>query len=162
MTWHEVVALSAVMYNGTVPSKQEIEAAGYGSDPAQWLSSKEHRKNGKPNVHNFMKTKDAKGYRDMLVKGGTRLAQSGLYPMAASSLMLFIQKQCSTFTGMIPVFGDFLILFEWYWYVVCQSGMRVFDSCSGQPLELHLKSQGGRSIHLGAYSPRMHRASELP
>eukprot|EP00964_Phaeocystis_antarctica_P147840 scaffold114539_cov38-Phaeocystis_antarctica.AAC.1 len=35
--------------------------------------------------------------------------------MAASSLMLFIQKQCSTFTGMIPVFGDFLILFEWYW-----------------------------------------------
>ena len=92
MTWHEVVALSAVMYNGTVPSKQEIEAAGYGSDPAQWLSSKEHRKNGKPNVHNFMKTKDAKGYRDMLVKGGTRLAQSGLYPMAASSLMLFIQK----------------------------------------------------------------------
>ena len=92
MSWREVVALSAVMYNGTVPSKQEIEAAGYGSDPAQSVSAKEHRKNGKPNVHNFMKTKDAKGYRDMLVKGGTRLAQSGLYPMAASSLMLFIQK----------------------------------------------------------------------
>ena len=45
-------------------------------------------------------------------------------------------QQCSTFTGMIPVFGVLLILFEWYWYVVCESGMRVIDSCSGQPLEL--------------------------
>ena len=32
--------------------------------------------------------------------------------------------QCSTFTGMIPVFGVLLILFEWYWYVVCESGIR--------------------------------------
>ena len=23
--------------------------------------------------------------------------------------------QCATFTGMIPVFGVLLILFEWYW-----------------------------------------------
>jgi len=33
-------------------------------------------------------------------------------------------QQCSTFTGMIPVFGVLLILFEWYWYVVCESGIR--------------------------------------
>ena len=26
--------------------------------------------------------------------------------------------QCSTFTGILPVFGVFLILFRWYWYVV--------------------------------------------
>ena len=32
--------------------------------------------------------------------------------------------QCATFTGMIPVFGVLLILFEWYWYVVCESGIR--------------------------------------
>ena len=25
---------------------------------------------------------------------------------------------------MIPVFGVLLILFEWYWYVVCESGIR--------------------------------------
>ena len=92
MSWHEVVALSCVMHNGTVPSKQEIELAGCGSDPAQSPSAKEHRKNGKPNVHHFLKTKDAKGYREMLIKGATRLGQSGLYPVAASSLMLFIQK----------------------------------------------------------------------
>ena len=24
-------------------------------------------------------------------------------------------NQCATFTGMIPVFGVLLILFEWYW-----------------------------------------------
>jgi hypothetical protein len=35
-----------------------------------------------------------------------------------------IDYQCSTFTGMIPVFGVLLILFEWYWYVVCESGIR--------------------------------------
>ena len=33
--------------------------------------------------------------------------------------------QCGTFTGMIPVYGVLLILFEWYWYVVCESGIRI-------------------------------------
>jgi hypothetical protein len=26
-----------------------------------------------------------------------------------------LSPQCATFTGMIPVFGVLLILFEWYW-----------------------------------------------
>ena len=33
-------------------------------------------------------------------------------------------SQCGTFTGMIPVYGVLLILFEWYWYMVCESGIR--------------------------------------
>ena len=33
-------------------------------------------------------------------------------------------RQCGTFTGMIPVYGGLLILFEWYWYMVCESGKR--------------------------------------
>ena len=33
-------------------------------------------------------------------------------------------RQCGTFTGMIPVYGVLLILFEWYWYMVCESGIR--------------------------------------
>ena len=33
-------------------------------------------------------------------------------------------QQCGTSTGMIPVYGVLLILFEWYWYVVCESGIR--------------------------------------
>ena len=33
--------------------------------------------------------------------------------------------QCGTFTGMIPVYGVLLIIFEWYWYMVCESGIRI-------------------------------------
>ena len=32
--------------------------------------------------------------------------------------------QCGTFTGMVPVYGVLLILFEWYWYMVCESGIQ--------------------------------------
>ena len=60
--------------------------------------------------------------------------------------------QCSTFTSIYPVFGVFLILFRWYWYVVCESGMRVLDSCSGQPLEVHLKKTKEVAVFTSAHS----------
>ena len=60
--------------------------------------------------------------------------------------------QCSTFTGIYPVFGVILILFRWYWYVVCESGMRVLDSCSGQPLEVPLKRRKEVAVFTSAHS----------
>jgi hypothetical protein len=71
MRWEEVVAVTSVMHNGSVPSDSDIAHAGYGSDPGQWSSAKESRKNGKPNMNHFIKTKDSKGYREMLVKGAS-------------------------------------------------------------------------------------------
>ena len=61
--------------------------------------------------------------------------------------------QCSTFTGMIPVFGVLLILFEWYWYVVCESGIRtsliLLGATAGSAPQ---KANHICSIHLGAFS----------
>ena len=103
MRWQEVVAVTSVMHNGSVPSDAEIVQAGYGSDPSQWASAKESRKNGKPNMNHFLKTKDVKGYREMLVKGASRLAAHGGYGAAASNLMLFIQKLTHmTFDQQMP------------------------------------------------------------
>ena len=103
MRWQEVVAVTAVLHNGSVPSDTEIAHAGYGSDPSQWASTKEARKNGKTNMNHFIKSKDAKGYREMLVKGATRLAAHGAYSTAASHLMLFIQKLTHmTFDQQMP------------------------------------------------------------
>ena len=62
MRWEEVVAVTSVMHNGSVPSDSDIAHAGYGSDPSQWASAKESRKNGKPNLNYFIKNKDSKGY----------------------------------------------------------------------------------------------------
>ena len=45
-----------------------------------------------------------------------------------------------------------MILFRWYWYVVCESGMRVLDSCSGQPLEVHLKRRKEVAVFTSAHS----------
>ena len=67
--------------------------AGYGSRPgAVGIGHKEARKNGKTNLNHYLKMKDAKGYREMLVKGAVRLASHGFYSTAASMLMLFIQQ----------------------------------------------------------------------
>ena len=92
MRWQEVVALNSVLFNGSVPTEKEIQLEGYGSDPAQWASAKESRKSGKKNIQIFLKEKDAKGYRDMLTKGATRLASNGAYTTASAMLMLFVQK----------------------------------------------------------------------
>ena len=103
MRWQEVVAVTSVMHNGSVPSDSDIAQAGYGSDPSQWASAKEARKNGKPNLNYFLKAKDSKGYREMLVKGASRLAAHGGYGVAASNLMLFIQKLTHmTFDQQMP------------------------------------------------------------
>ena len=50
MPWQEVVAVSSVLYSGTVPTAVEIAMKGCGSDPGQWQSAKELRKSGKPNM----------------------------------------------------------------------------------------------------------------
>ena len=57
MSWQEVVVVSSVMFNGTVPTQAEIELEGYGSDPGQWANAKEWRKNGKPSLSGPRKTK---------------------------------------------------------------------------------------------------------
>jgi hypothetical protein len=54
-------------------------------------------------MNHFIKTKDSKGYREMLVKGASRLAAHGAYGSAASNLMLFIQKLTHmTFDQQMP------------------------------------------------------------
>ena len=136
MPWHGVVALSWVMYNGTVPSKKQIEAEGYGSDPAQSPASKEHRKNGKPNVHHFVKNKDAVGYRDMILKGATRLGTSGEHPVASSSMMLFIQKLSHmTFDQQMP--DLFLVYCEEH--METHKGMGLFSA--SEPLDQRILTE---------------------
>ena len=61
---------------------------------------------------------------DMDIGGGRSETLSA--PGTPSTQVIFdieCTHQCSTFTGMSPVFGVLLILFGWYWYVVCESGM---------------------------------------
>ena len=93
MSWQQVVAISSVLFSGTVPTLAEIGQEGYGSDPGQWSSAKESRKAGRACMNTFLKSRDAEGYRAMITKGANRLASSGpeLSP-AASHLMLFITK----------------------------------------------------------------------
>ena len=92
MPWQEVVAVSSVLFNGTVPTLGEIERVGYGSDPGQWDSAKEWRKQGKPNLHSFVKNKDASGYKAMVARGATRLAANGEWSSGAAGVMLFVTK----------------------------------------------------------------------
>ena len=110
MPWQQVVAVSSVLYSGTVPTLAEIGREGYGSDPGQWSSAKEARKAGKPCLNTFLKSRDAEGYKSMITKGANRLAASGptLSP-AASHLMLFITKlDKMTFAqGMGNLFLDY-------------------------------------------------------
>lgn len=109
MPWQEVVAVSSVLYSGTVPTAVEIAMEGYGSDPGQWQSAKELRKSGKPNMNHFLKNRDAAGYRAMVTKGATRMAATGLYATGAAMLMLFVQKLSKmTFDqGMPELFLDY-------------------------------------------------------
>ena len=109
MPWREVVAVSSVLYNGTVPTLAEIELEGYGSDPGQWQSAKEWRKNGKPSLNTFLKSRDAAGYRAMLTRGATRMAANGAYSTGAAQLMLFVGKLSKmTFDqGMPGLFLDY-------------------------------------------------------
>ena len=81
-----------MLFSGTVPTLAEIEAEGYGSDPGQWQSAKESRKNGKPNLNTFLKSRDAVGYRAMVSRGATRMAANGDYSTGAAQLMLFVNK----------------------------------------------------------------------
>ena len=92
MSWQQVVAISSVLYSGTVPTLAEIERGGYGSDPGQWSSAKEARKAGKSCLNTFLKSRDADGYRTMITKGATRLAGAPHCATAAAHLMLFINK----------------------------------------------------------------------
>ena len=73
MSWQQVVAISSVLFSGTVPTLAEIGQEGYGSDPGQWSSAKEARKAGKACMNTYIKSGDAEGYRTMITKGATRL-----------------------------------------------------------------------------------------
>ena len=110
MPWQQVVAVSSVLFSGTVPTLAEIGQEGYGSDPGQWSSAKEARKAGKACLNTFLKSRDAEGYRTMITKGANRLAASGpILSPAASHLMLFITKLSKmTFDqGMGNLFLDY-------------------------------------------------------
>ena len=109
MPWQEVVVVSAVLFSGTVPTLAEIELEGYGSDLGQWQSAKEMRKNGKPNMNTFVKSRDAAGYRSMISKGATRMAAHGSYSTGAAKVMLFVSKLSKmTFEqGMPGLFLDY-------------------------------------------------------
>ena len=41
-----------------------------------------------------------------------------------------LTHQCSTFTGIILVFSQNLITEQWYWYVVCESGIGILNTAS--------------------------------
>ena len=92
MSWQQVVAISSVLFSGTVPTLAEIGQEGYGSDPGQWSSAKEARKAGKPCMNTYLKSGDAEGYRTMITKGATRLAATPHFAPAAAHMMLFITK----------------------------------------------------------------------
>ena len=103
MSWQEVVVVSSVLYNGTVPTLGEIELEGYGSDPGQWASAKEQRKQQKTNIHICLKNKDAAAYRSMISKGATRMANNGLWSTGAAGVMLFVSKlSAMTFDQGMP------------------------------------------------------------
>ena len=109
MPWPACVAVSAVLFSGAVPTEAEIEREGYGSDPAQWESAKVARKQGRPNLLNYIKSRDAEGYRAMITKGATRMAAAPRLATAAAHLMLFINKLSRmTFDqGMAGLFLDY-------------------------------------------------------
>ena len=92
MSWQNVVACTAVLATGTVPTLAEVELEGYGSSPDQWSSAKEARKMGRSSMTTYLKAKDAEGYRNMLLKGAHRMASNPVYGTAAAQLMLFISK----------------------------------------------------------------------
>ena len=92
MSWQNVVACTAVLVTGTVPTLAEVDQEGYGSSPDQWSSAKEARKMGRSSMTTYLKAKDAEGYRNMLLKGAHRMASNPVYGTAAAQLMLFISK----------------------------------------------------------------------
>ncbi len=92
MSWQNVVACTAVLVTGTVPTLAEVDLEGYGSSPDQWSSAKEARKMGRSSMTTYLKAKDAEGYRNMLLKGAHRMASNPVYGTAAAQLMLFISK----------------------------------------------------------------------
>ena len=67
------------------------------------------RKNGKPNMNTFVKSRDAAGYRSMISKGATRMAAHGSYSTGAAKVMLFVSKLSKmTFEqGMPGLFLDY-------------------------------------------------------
>ena len=86
-----------------------LRRKGTGQNPGQWDSAKELRKQGKPNINHFLKTRDAEGYRTMVSKGATRMAAHGDYSTGAAKVMLFVGKLSKmTFDqGMPELFLDY-------------------------------------------------------
>lgn len=67
------------------------------------------RKQGRLNLLNYIKSRDAEGYRSMITKGATRMAATPRLATAAAHLMLFINKLSKmTFDqGMPGLFLDY-------------------------------------------------------
>ena len=102
MPWQEVVAVSSVLFSGTLPVDGEIQREGYGSDPAGWAAAKERRKSKKLCFTDYFNSGDAAGYRAMIKKGATRMATSK-YKTGAAMVLLFVDKLSSmTFDQKMP------------------------------------------------------------
>jgi len=102
MSWMEVVVVSSVLFAGSIPTEGEIKREGYGSDPAQWVSTKERRKAKKLSFTDYLLAKDAAGYRSMVAKGATRMAASQ-WKTGAAFVMLFVNKlSAMTFDQGMP------------------------------------------------------------
>ena len=93
MSWQECVAVSGVLWCGIVPTEGEIMREGYGSDPALWQSAKDRRKAGGKTkcALDFIRDRDAVGYRKSVLKGTQRMA-AGKYKAGAAFAMLFVNK----------------------------------------------------------------------
>ena len=107
MSWEEALVISGVLQYGIVATDGELRREGYGSDPGQWVSAKERRKN-QQNLAKFAISRDAKGYRAMILRGATRMAASR-WKSGAAFLMLFINELTEmTFgQGMGELFLDY-------------------------------------------------------
>ncbi|MBL6911017.1 MAG: hypothetical protein ISR34_11420 [Pirellulales bacterium] len=95
MPWQAVVVVTSVMYRGVVPTATEIDKYGYGSDPALWTSTNLDRKAKKKNFNDYLQAMDSIGYRDLLLKGATRMSQNKAWAPYAATLMLFVNKLSS-------------------------------------------------------------------
>ena len=92
MPWRAVVVVSSCLFTGMVPTVMEIEREGYGSDPAQWHSTLQRRKAKKLCLGDFLVSRDAVGYKEMVMRGAMRMSAQREWQQWAASVYLFVNK----------------------------------------------------------------------
>ena len=92
MPWRAVVVVTSCLYTGMVPTLKEIDSEGYGSDPAQWKSTIQRRKAKKWCLAEYLIAEDAKGYKEMVMRGAMRMSTQMEWQQYAASVYLFVNK----------------------------------------------------------------------